>query len=101
MRDPTLKQFRCLGRSRSNRLAERFAQPYRRPRRVIEIVIVEDDVNLFCFLRQLASALGYFVDLFVRIIVIKTSGHGFSSEIRICVAAMESQVTEIAVRDFS
>ena len=81
-------------------MTERHAQTHRRSRRVIEIVIVENHVQLAGRSGELFASLRYFGDLVIGVVIIETSSYSFPRNIAASIASVEPQVGKAWVRDF-
>ena len=81
-------------------MTERHAQTDCRSRRVIEIIVVENHVQIARFQGQLFASLRYFGDLAIAVIIIKPSSYSFPREIGTSISPVKPQVAKAWIGDF-
>src|SRR5437879_1533589 len=80
-------------------LSKRGTQSQRRTWRIIEVVIVEDDVQFPRFECELSAPLRHFGDLFVVVIIVEARRHRFTRQVCASVSSVQSQISKAQVRD--
>ena len=68
-------------------------------RRVIKRVVIENDVHLLRFLREVLCAIHDFANFFVAVIVIEPGRDSFSGRVSVRIAPVQSEISELWVRD--
>ena len=63
------------------------------------MIVVEGDVNILGIFGEFAHAVGYFVDLLVRIVIVETLRDASTRDIGPRIPPVEAQVSELGIRN--